>query len=137
MPFVHKEKKIYFFVVGAIGSLFPDIDLLIAFLNHRSITHSFWFWIIVSIAMMYVLVLFNASALKTVFLFQVAWLSHLFLDFGFTQSWFFDIANIDYLDGWFFTLSYEELSFIDTYLAIPIILIIMFYYMIVKQYEIK
>ncbi len=137
VPFVHKEKKLYFFIVGVIGSLFPDIDLLISFLDHRSITHSFWFWLLVTTVMIYVLILLDDSfLLNTVILFQLAWFSHLILDFGYTQAWFFDIASIEYIDGWFFNLSAEELLFIDTYIAIPIILGILFYYMLVKQFAI-
>lgn len=137
VPFVHKEKKLYFFIIGAVGSLFPDIDLLISYLDHRSITHSFWFWLVVTAVMIYVLILLDDSFfLKTVILFQMAWLSHLILDFGYTQAWFFDLSSIEYTNGWFFNLSTEELLFIDTYIALPIIIGILFYYMIVKHFDI-
>jgi len=131
LPFVNKEKKPYYFIAGAIGALLPDIDLFITYLDHRSVTHSFWVWLVVSILFFIELMILKGDAIRNfVFIFQLTWLSHLFLDFGFTQSWFYDFADANYEFGLFTSLSSNTLSFIDNFLAIPIVLFILFWYVI-------
>lgn len=137
IPFVQDKEKLYFFVIGGIGAILPDIDLLISYLDHRSITHSFWFWLVITGLMLFGLIILNnwsSSLISILFLFQIAWLSHLILDFGFSQTWFFDFADITYTQGWFFNLPAGILSFINDYIAIPLVIGILFYYMVIKHF---
>ena len=131
IPFVEREKRLYLFVVGAIGALLPDIDLLIEYFDHRSVTHSLWVWLVITGIFILELIILNGEAIRDIILvFQFAWLSHLILDFGFTQTWFYDFADISYEQAWFFNLSNDMLSFIDSFIFIPVILFIIFWYVI-------
>lgn len=134
IPFVEKREKLYFFIIAVVGANFPDIDLFIPYLDHRSITHSIWFWLVVTGILLLVLIIFNNDLLgEIVLLFQITWLSHLIFDFGYTQYWFFDLATVNYTTGWFFDLSMDTLIVIDNYIAIPLTIAILFYYLIIRQ----
>ena len=136
VPFALFFKNRLYIVAGAIGGVIPDVDLL-PFFQHRGFMHSPWLWLLVmSVVIFTFLVIFLNNNRKQnekliqlmmlIFTVMIAWVVHLFLDFSFTDVPFYDLYGNTIIVGGSMALTHDQLMWIDTFIAVPILLLFLF-----------